>query len=37
MVKRILDDIDSGRVKMTRYRNVGEYLAALDRRSKEWL
>jgi hypothetical protein len=29
-VEKILEDIDTGKVKMTRYKNVNEYLKHVD-------
>jgi hypothetical protein len=29
-VEKLLEDIDSGKVKMTRYKNVDEYLKHVD-------
>jgi hypothetical protein len=30
MVTKVLDDIDSGKAKITRYKNVDDYLKHLD-------
>ncbi|MDE1728919.1 MAG: hypothetical protein KGI02_10030 [Thaumarchaeota archaeon] len=34
-LEKLLDDIDSGKVKMTRYKNVDEYLKHVDKTISE--